>query len=82
MDRVIGRGSFAIVFQASNIDSGEVVAIKKVQITTKYKNRELQLLKEIAHPNVIELKHAFYTQKEEGVSCFSCLSAYSQMSYT
>lgn len=27
----------------------------------RYKNRELQIMKELKHPNIVELKHAFYT---------------------
>ena len=38
-----------------------MVAIKKVLQDKKYKNRELQIMKELCHPNVINLRHAFYT---------------------
>ncbi len=47
--------------QASVAETGEVVAIKKVYQDKRYKNRELQIMKELYHPNVITLKHAFYT---------------------
>ncbi len=40
-DRVIGNGSFGVVFQASVAETGEVVAIKKVFQDKRYKNREL-----------------------------------------
>jgi glycogen synthase kinase 3 beta len=42
-----------------------VVAIKKVYQDKRYKNRELQIMKELYHPNVIALKHAFYTQGDK-----------------
>ncbi len=42
-------------------ETGETVAIKKVFQDKRYKNRELQLMKELFHPNIITLKHAFYT---------------------
>ena len=31
----------------------------------KYKNRELEILKDLNHPNVIRLKHYFYTKTEK-----------------
>ncbi len=46
-------------------ETGEVVAIKKVYQDKRYKNRELQIMKEFFHPNVINLKHAFYTQGDK-----------------
>lgn len=64
-DRVVGNGSFGVVFQASVAETGEVVAIKKVYQDKRYKNRELQIMRELFHPNVITLKHAFYTQGDK-----------------
>merc|ERR1712224_1073314 len=64
-ERVLVSGSFGIVYQAQVVETGESVAIKKVFQDKRYKNRELQLLKEIKHPNVVELKHAFYTSGDK-----------------
>lgn len=65
-DRVVGNGSFGVVFQATvNGESNEQVAIKKVYQDKRYKNRELQIMKELYHPNVITLRHAFYTQGDK-----------------
>jgi serine/threonine protein kinase len=63
--QVIGSGSFGVVYQASIAETGEVVAIKKVFQDKRYKNRELQILKELDHPNVIKLRHYFYTPGEK-----------------
>ena len=63
-DRVIGNGSFGVVYQATVAETGECVAIKKVFQDKRYKNRELQIMKEIHHPNCIGLRHAFYTKGE------------------
>jgi serine/threonine protein kinase len=41
------------------------VAIKKVYQDKRYKNRELQIMKELFHPNVITMKHAFYTSGDK-----------------
>eukprot|EP00450_Noctiluca_scintillans_P013596 CAMPEP_0194492086 /NCGR_PEP_ID=MMETSP0253-20130528/10761_1 /TAXON_ID=2966 /ORGANISM="Noctiluca scintillans" /LENGTH=379 /DNA_ID=CAMNT_0039332905 /DNA_START=53 /DNA_END=1192 /DNA_ORIENTATION=- len=60
-ERVLGSGSFGIVYQAQVVETGESVAIKKVFQDKRYKNRELQIMKELRHPNVVELKHAFYS---------------------
>jgi serine/threonine protein kinase len=40
-DRVVGNGSFGVVFQATVNETQETVAIKKVYQDKRYKNREL-----------------------------------------
>jgi len=68
-ERIIGNGSFGVVFQAAVVETGEVVAIKKVLQDKRFKNRELQIMRQLVkdpHPNVVALKHCFYSQ----VSCF------------
>ncbi|XP_057994700.1 shaggy-related protein kinase zeta isoform X2 [Hevea brasiliensis] len=66
-ERVVGTGSFGIVFQAKCLETGETVAIKKVLQDRRYKNRELQLMRLMDHPNVVSLKHCFFstTSKDE-----------------
>ena len=64
-DKVIGNGSFGVVYQAHTIETGELVAIKKVFQDKRYKNRELQIMKDLSHPNIVTLKHAFYTNGEK-----------------
>ncbi|CAN4084240.1 unnamed protein product [Withania somnifera] len=60
-ERVVGTGSFGIVFQAKCLENGETVAIKKVLQDRRYKNRELQLMRTMDHTNVVCLKHCFYS---------------------
>ncbi|KAG6777172.1 hypothetical protein POTOM_016976 [Populus tomentosa] len=60
-ERVVGTGSFGVVFQAKCLETGETVAIKKVLQDRRYKNRELQLMRVMDHPNVISLKHCFFS---------------------
>ncbi|KAH9742286.1 Shaggy-related protein kinase epsilon [Citrus sinensis] len=66
-ERVVGQGSFGIVFQAKCLETGETVAIKKVLQDKRYKNRELQTMRLLDHPNVVSLKHCFFstTDKDE-----------------
>ncbi|RZC72919.1 hypothetical protein C5167_048405 [Papaver somniferum] len=66
-ERVVGTGSFGVVFQAKCLETGEAVAIKKVLQDKRYKNRELQIMRMFDHPNVVQLKHWFFstTEKEE-----------------
>jgi serine/threonine protein kinase len=63
--QIIGSGSFGVVYQANISETNEIVAIKKVFQDKRYKNRELQILKELNHPNVIKLRHYFYTQGDK-----------------
>lgn len=63
--RVIGNGSFGVVFQAVVRETGETVAIKKVLQDKRYKNRELQIMRMIEHTNVCQLKHCFYSKGDK-----------------
>ncbi|CAA3030839.1 shaggy-related kinase alpha-like [Olea europaea subsp. europaea] len=51
-ERIVGQGSFGVVFQAKCLETGETVAIKKVLQDKRYKNRELQTMRLIDHPNI------------------------------
>lgn len=64
-DRVIGNGSFGVVFQATVRETGETVAIKKVLQDKRYKNRELQIMRMLDHTNIVKLKHCFYSSGEK-----------------
>ncbi|KAK4748484.1 hypothetical protein SAY87_015070 [Trapa incisa] len=66
-ERVVGNGSFGVVFQAKCLETGEPVAIKKVLQDKRYKNRELQIMRILDHLNIVQLKHCFFsiTEKDE-----------------
>lgn len=53
--------------QGKCLETSETVAIKKVLQDKRYKNRELQIMRILDHPNVVSLKHCFYssTDKDE-----------------
>jgi glycogen synthase kinase 3 beta len=59
------------VYRAVSADTQEVVAIKKVLQDRRYKNRELQIMKELGpHPNVVRLHHAFFTNGDKPEELF------------
>ncbi|XP_022867173.1 shaggy-related protein kinase theta [Olea europaea var. sylvestris] len=64
-ERVVGSGSFGVVYQAKCLETGESVAIKKVLQDRRYKNRELQIMRLLDHPNVVQLKHCFYSTTDK-----------------
>jgi serine/threonine protein kinase len=64
-ERVIGNGSFGVVYQATVIETGETVAIKKVLQDRRFKNRELQIMSSLSHPCVVSLKHCFYSKGDK-----------------
>ncbi|KAI8050358.1 CMGC/GSK protein kinase [Syncephalis plumigaleata] len=59
--RVIGNGSFGVVFQAKLVGSNEDVAIKKVLQDRRFKNRELQIMRDVSHTNIVALRAFFYS---------------------
>lgn len=64
-DSVVGNGSFGVVVRATVMESNDVVAIKKVLQDKRYKNRELQIMQQLSHPNIVELKNNFFTNGEK-----------------
>jgi glycogen synthase kinase 3 beta len=82
--KIVGNGSFGVVFQTKLSPSGEDAAIKRVLqdkrfkvrigtedldrlLLTEKQNRELQIMRIVRHPNIVELK-AFYYSNGERVS--------------
>ncbi|CAG8630169.1 4734_t:CDS:2 [Funneliformis caledonium] len=63
--KVIGNGSFGVVFQAKLVRSAEDAAIKKVLQDKRFKNRELQIMRLVSHPNIVGLKSFFYSNGEK-----------------
>jgi len=60
----LGEGTYGIVYKAKDLTNDEIVAIKKVKTDNNSEGlpstamREISLLKELSHPNVIRLKDA------------------------
>ncbi|XP_029432775.1 glycogen synthase kinase-3 alpha isoform X2 [Rhinatrema bivittatum] len=63
--KVIGNGSFGVVYQARLVDSGELVAIKKVLQDKRFKNRELQIMRKLDHCNIVRLRYFFYSSGDK-----------------
>ncbi|KAG0292124.1 regulator of ime2 [Dissophora globulifera] len=63
--KVIGNGSFGVVFQAKLVPTGEDAAIKKVLQDKRFKNRELQIMRLVSHPNIVDLKAFFYSNGDK-----------------
>ncbi|CAB0043584.1 unnamed protein product [Trichogramma brassicae] len=57
----IGEGTYGVVYKAKDVMTGKFVALKKIRLETESEGvpstaiREISLLKELAHPNVIQL---------------------------
>ena len=75
----IGRGAFGKVLLAVVKTTGEKVAIKKVFQDRRYKNRELPIMLELHHPNIVELKSYYKTKaenKSEDEFFLNCIMEY------
>ena len=68
-DQVLGKGSFGTVILADDPNTGECVAIKKVNkekagtMGLKLLQREVDILKRVKHPNIIVLHGIFETNR-------------------
>lgn len=63
--KVIGNGSFGVVYQARLCDTSEVVAVKKVLQDRRFKNRELQIMRVLDHQNIVRLKYYFHSMGDK-----------------
>ena len=75
---IIGKGTFGIVYRAKKDQSEDILAIKRVFQDKRYINRELEILKQLNHPNIIKLLHYFYTkdEKNEAEVYLNCVTDY------
>lgn len=66
--KVIGNGSFGVVYQARLINTNDLVAIKKVLQDRRYKNRELQIMRRLDHQNIVKLLYFFFISNSDRFS--------------
>ena len=65
----IGEGSYGVVFKCRNRETGQMVAIKKFveseddPLIRKIAMREIRMLKNLKHPNLINLMEVFRRRK-------------------
>ncbi|KAK9455607.1 kinase-like domain-containing protein [Dipodascopsis uninucleata] len=63
--KMVGNGSFGVVFHTKLSPSGQEVAIKRVLQDKRFKNRELQIMRLVRHPNVVDLIAFFYSSNSD-----------------
>lgn len=58
----IGQGTYSTVFRARDLESGKIVALKKVRFdnfepeSVRFMAREITILRRLDHPNIIKLQ--------------------------
>ncbi|CAG8452407.1 6768_t:CDS:10 [Paraglomus occultum] len=66
----LGEGTYGIVYKAQNRDTNEIVALKRIRLDNEEEGvpctaiREISLLKELKHPNIVRLHDVLHTEKK------------------
>ncbi|KFP26702.1 Cyclin-dependent kinase 3, partial [Colius striatus] len=66
----IGEGTYGVVYKARNKHTGELVALKKIRLDAEREGvpstaiREISLLKELKHPNIVRLLDVIHRQRK------------------
>ena len=66
----IGEGTYGVVYKAKDRTTNEVIALKKIRLGSDDEGvpstaiREISLLKELHHPNVVELKNVVHSNQK------------------
>ncbi|NXP46436.1 CDK3 kinase, partial [Heliornis fulica] len=66
----IGEGTYGVVYKARNKSTGQLVALKKIRLDSETEGipstaiREVSLLKELKHPNIVRLLDVIHCQKK------------------
>lgn len=63
--KIIGQGTFGVVYKVEVIEDKKVLAIKKVFQDPKYSNREFKIVINLDHPNCIKVHKFFFSSSEE-----------------
>lgn len=73
---LIGQGMFGKVYQALNLDTGELLAVKTYQLNQNLRiaevelmniKRELMILKSLDHPNIVKYFQVDFNQEENSI---------------
>lgn len=66
----IGEGTYGVVYKAKDRQTNELIALKKIRLEADDEGvpstaiREISLLKELRHPNVVELKNVVHSEQK------------------
>ncbi|XP_020014932.1 cyclin-dependent kinase 3 isoform X2 [Castor canadensis] len=66
----IGEGTYGVVYKAKNKETGQLVALKKIRLDLETEGvpstaiREISLLKELKHPNIVKLLDVVHREKK------------------
>eukprot|EP00118_Oscarella_pearsei_P025959 m.309114 g.309114 ORF g.309114 m.309114 type:complete len:302 (+) comp45526_c0_seq1:161-1066(+) len=66
----IGEGTYGVVYKGRNRRTGQVVALKKIRLTSEEEGvpstaiREISLLKELQHPYVVKLENVLHEENK------------------
>ncbi|KAG2392043.1 hypothetical protein C9374_013528 [Naegleria lovaniensis] len=66
----VGEGTYGVVYKAEDTQTGQIVAIKKVRLEQEDEGvpstsiREISLLKELNHPNVVRLHQVIHSDQQ------------------
>ena len=67
-EKPIGEGTYGVVYKATEKKTGDTVALKKIRLEVEDEGvpstalREISLLKELSHPNIVELKDVEHSE--------------------
>jgi len=66
----LGEGAYGVVYKAQNIITKDIVALKKIRLNSEEEGvpstalREISLLKELKHPNIVRLQDVLWQPKK------------------
>ncbi len=66
----VGEGTYGVVHKARDVDTGEIYALKAIRLESDEEGipstaiREIALLKELQHPNIVRLVNVLHTEKK------------------
>ena len=66
----VGEGTYGVVHKARDVDTGEIYALKAIRLESEDEGipstaiREIALLKELQHPNIVRLVNVLHTEKK------------------